>query len=231
MPVCISANTKWIIRGRLKGHCMRHWVNREFGAANVMEVGVDPLIVDEFLPLTRHPGDDSHFCCYRPNWNSDIRWISASAESSFDMFQSAFDRLNVARHVAPFLDLEEHVRLYVGFIVLRSECTSPSFHLDWIDCNNEGFTLITPISDCPPGFGMLYNKLNGQVAPYEYRRGQALIFGDHFWHSTAPGKSDRPVALLSFTFGTDKMIHWKRLSQTAADQSSLIRKPNGEFAR
>jgi hypothetical protein len=76
---------------------------------------------------------------------------------------------------------------------------------------------------------MLYKKLNGTIAEYDYTIGEALIFGDHFIHSTKPGASDEPVVLLSFTFGTDKMEHWDKILHTAGYQSNLIRQPDGEF--
>ena len=89
----------------------------------------------------------------------------------------------------------------------------------------------TPITGNAPGFGLLYKKLTGTIAEYDYKVGEAMIIGDHFIHSTKPGSSDNPTFLLSFTFGTDKMVHWDKILKTAGYQSKLIRQPNGEFMK
>jgi hypothetical protein len=70
-----------------------------------------------------------------------------------------------------------------------------------------------------------------ETAEYAYRRGEAIILGDHFSHSTRPGASPEPVALLSFTFGTDRMEHWDKIALTAGRQSDLFRLPDGRFQR
>ena len=148
----------------------------------------------------------------RPPWESDIQWISASSPEAFERFENAFMKLGVAAHVAPYLDLDREVRLYAGFLVTRRSCSKPNFHLDWERTNNEAFTLITPVSAYSTGFStLLHPKLNGEIGEYYYIPGEAIIFGDHFSHSTKPGETDEPVALLSFTFGTDKMVHWDKI--------------------
>ena len=210
---------------------MKHFINRDLLAPNVLTVPVDPATVDEFAPIAADHGDTNRFQAVNPPWNSDIVWVSANDEATFQLFQSAFDRLGVAAHVAPYLDLDREVRLYCGFLVIRSQCTSTDFHRDWEETNNEAFTLITPIGGNAEDFGLLYQRLDGETREYGYRRGEAIIFGDHFNHSTKPGSSDRPVALLSFTFGSDRMEHWDRISRTAGYQSALVRLPDGSFQR
>ena len=210
---------------------MRHWINSGLGAVNVMTVPVDPKVVEEFAPLVNAPLDERRYACVRPPWNSDVRWISAATEDSFEQFQWAFDRLDLGKAVEPYVDIDKQVRMYAGFLVIRSECTAPSFHVDWVDTNNEGFNSNMPITDNAAGFGLVYKKINGKIAEYEYKRGEAIIIGDHFVHSTAPGRSETPVALLSFTFGTDKMEHWEKLFRTAGYQSALLRRPDGQFHR
>jgi hypothetical protein len=208
---------------------VKHFINDEMGAANVLKVAVDPDIVGEFLSLFADAAGRADFCTVRPRWDSDVRWISPSSPESFAIFQSAFDRLGIAEHVASYLDLDKEVRLYAGFFVVRSNCSKPTFHVDWDKTNNEAFTLITPISDNSQGFGMLYKKLTGTIADYDYKVGEALILGDHFIHSTKPGASDEPVVLLSFAFGTDKMVHWDKIVQTIGYQTRMLRKPDGAF--
>jgi hypothetical protein len=210
---------------------MKHFLSPELAAPNVLKIPVDYGIVREFLPLASDEGREGDYATLRPPWESDIRWISASAPKAFERFEGAFRDLGVAAHVAPYLDLDQEVRLYAGFLVTRRSCSKPNFHRDWEATNNEAFTLITPVSDNAAGFGLLYRKLNGEIGEYEYVPGEAIVFGDHFIHSTKPGESDEPVVLMSFTFGTDKMVHWDKIFRTAGYQSRLVRRPDGEFVR
>lgn len=210
---------------------MKHFLDPHLAAPNVLKVAVDHDIAREFLPLAQNSRLDPGYAAVHPPWESDIRWISASSPETFERFEDAFERLGIAAHVAPYLDLEREVRLYAGFLVMRGSCSEPNFHLDWERTNNEAFTLITPVSDNAAGFGLLYRKLNGEIGEYDYSPGEAIIFGDHFSHSTKPGQTDEPVVLLSFTFGTDKMVHWERIFRTAGYQSRLVRQPDGEFVR
>ena len=142
-----------------------------------------------------------------------------------------FESAGVARHVEPFLDLADRVRLYNSFLVVRRHCDDTDFHVDWKNANNEAFTLMTPLTDNCRGFGLLYKRLDGSTGEYDYKPGEALIFGDDFIHSTKPGASDERVVLLCFNFGTDKMEHWPRIERTAARQSLLVCRPDGQFQR
>ena len=210
---------------------MKHFINRAMLAPNVVTIPVDAAIVDEVGSIAADYGDRSRFCVARPSWNSDMAWVSANDEATFARFQSAFDRLDVAGHFKPYLDLDRAVRLYCGFLVIRSRCDAPNFHCDWLDTNNEAFTLITPVTDHAEDFGLLYRRLDGQIGEYRYRRGEAIVLGDSFDHSTKPGASAKPVVLLSFTFGTDRMEHWDKIARTAATQSALYQLPDGSFRR
>jgi hypothetical protein len=208
---------------------VRHFLNEGLLAPNVMTVPVDFSIVQELAPLASSTLSKAEFCVARPPWRSDVRWISPKSVDGYRTFESIFGRLGIASHVVEFLDLDHEVRLYAGFLVIRSECAEPDFHVDWEQTNNEAFTLITPVSSNAAGFGLLYRKLNGETGEYDYKPGEAIILGDHFAHSTKPGRSDEPIVLLSFTFGTDKMEHWEKICRTAANQSALVRLPDGEF--
>lgn len=208
---------------------MKHFLNTDLLAPNALTVRVDQDIVREFAALARGPLPPADYATTRPGWNSDMRWISPNSVAAYDVFHSAFRRLGIATHVEPYLDLDTEVRLYGGFLVVRSACAEPDFHLDWNKTNNEAFTLITPVTDNTADFGLLYRTLKGEIAEYDYQPGEAIIFGDHFIHSTRPGQSDEPVVLLSFTFGTDKMEHWHKIERTAGGQSKMVRRPDGEF--
>jgi hypothetical protein len=205
-------------------------MNFEMGALNVMTVRVDREIVSSFAPLADPVANDAGFAVLRPKWNSDIQWISANTAETFALFQSAFDELGVAAHVAPYLDLDSAPRLYAGFVLVRSKCTDTNFHFDWIDTGNEAFTLITPMDERIHGFGLVYEKVTGAIGEYDYSPGEAVIFGEKFLHSTKPGQSDEPVAMLCFQFGSDKMKYWDKILETAGYQSLLIQQPDGQFA-
>ena len=206
-----------------------NFMNFDLGAMNVLTASVDPAIAARFEPLSRGAPPEG-FAVVRPKWNSDIQWISANSTAAFDLFQSAFDEMGVAALVEGRIAVDRAVRMYAGFIVLRQHCSAANFHLDWAETGNQAFTLITPVSPPNKGFGLLYKKVTGTIAEYDYSTGEAILFGDKFLHSTKPGSSDEPVALLSFTFGTDRLENWDRILQTAGYQSRFIRRPDGRYA-
>ena len=205
---------------------MKHFLNKELLAANVKTIPVDRGIVGEFAALD--PASPE-LASVSPGWESDMRWIAPATPEAHAVFESAFERLGVADHFREYLDIEHEVRLYAGFLVVRSECSAPRFHVDWVKTGNEAFTLLTPVSANASGFGLLYEKLTGDVGDYDYRLGEAVVFGDNFYHSTKPGRSDEPVVLLCFEFGTDNMEHWEKIFQTVGKQAGMLRRPDGEF--
>jgi hypothetical protein len=210
---------------------LKHFINQELLAPNVLTIPVDPGVVGEFAELARTAEADPEYCTIRPSWNSDIRWISADTMQGFATFQSAFDRIDVARHTREYLDVEREVRLYAGFLHTRTQCSEPNFHVDWSLTNNEAFTLLTPVCGLGEGQKLLYKKLTGEVAEYAYKPGEAIVFGDHFIHSTPPGSCDPAFTLLVFNFGTDKMNYWDKIRRTAGTQCRLICRPDGDFVR
>jgi hypothetical protein len=210
---------------------VKKFVNEEMAAPNVLRVPIDLAITEQLGPIIRSKAARLKLYSQAPLWRSNVRWYSARFKRDFRRFRSVFDRLDVARHVEPYLDFTDEVRLYNGFLVIRSNCTEPNFHVDWRDANNEAFTLLTPLTANCSGFGLLYKRIDGTVGEYDYKLGEALIFGDDFVHSTKPGIAEKPVVLLCFNFGTDKMEHWSSIERTAAHQSLLICLPSGEFQR
>lgn len=207
---------------------VKHFLDPDWVAPNVMRVAVDRSIAAGFADLA---GDilPKSYHVERPPWSSDIRWISAAEETSFLRFQTAFDRMDVARHVEDYVAVDQAVQLYQGFVVTRSECREADLHTDWVGTNNQAFTLLTPIGRPIPGFGLVFKTLLGETRTYDYREGEALIFGDQFLHSTQPGRSEKPTALLCFNFGTDRMEDWPAIRQTAGYQGGLLRRPDGLF--
>lgn len=210
---------------------MKHFINQEMLAPNVLTCPVDQEIVSEFKELVSTAPSDRNYSTYRPSWNSDIRWISANSEQAFGQFRSAFERLEVGQWVREYLDIDREVRLYAGFLHSRSHCSSPDFHVDWALTNNEAFTLLTPLAGLGTGQKLLYKKLTGEIAEYAYKPGEAILFGDHFLHSTPPGTFDPPFSLLVFNFGTDRMEHWDKVVKTVGTQCALICRPDGAMTR
>ena len=208
---------------------MANFFNPAFDAPNVVEVDLDPTVLAEFCTFLQTSFNPLDFSNISPPWNSDIRWISPSNRQSFDFFEARFQRFGLAELVRPWLDLESRVIMYSGFIVMRSVCEQADLHVDWCKTNNQAFTCLTPLTDHSPDFGLIYQRKDGSTATYTYRPGKALVFGEHFLHSTRPGQSDQPVVLLSFTFGTDKMHYWEAIAETAAAQGTLVRRPDGSF--
>lgn len=209
---------------------MKHFINKEMLAPNVFTVAVDTHVVETFSTLATRAETDPDFCTLKPDWSSDIRWISPKKIEGFRHFDAAFESLQVARHVREYLDVQSKVQLYAGFFHIRSECEKADFHVDWTLTNNEAFTLLTPISGYE-GQTLLYKKMTGETAEYQYRYGEAIIFGDHFRHSTPPGSWEPPFTFLVFNFGTDKMVHWDKIKRTTGRQCRLIRRPDGEFVK
>ena len=212
---------------------MKHFFGPELRAFNAMTARIDHSIVEEFLPLCREPVDEALWETVTPNlerWQSDIRWISARVPESFALFEDAFHRLGVPELVADYVDVDREMRLFFGQIIIRSRCEGTYFHTDWSQVNNEAFTFLTPITDAS-GFGLLYHTAKAEVAEYEYRPGEAILFGDFFRHSTKPGRADEPVALLCFEFGTDRMEHWDKIYRSINRQARTIRQPDGTFIR
>jgi len=208
---------------------VKHFLSRELLAPNVWTFPVARDIVERFSDPAALPGK---YSTVRPSqWLSDIKWISAADEEAFDVFESAFDDLEIAARGEAYLDLDRKVRLYAGFLVVRSRCSEPEFHVDWLNANNEAFTCLTPVSANGGPFGLLYKRLTGEVGEYEYSLGEAIAFGDNFVHSTKPGRSDEPVVLLSFVYGTDKMEHWPKIYPTVGRQVTHVRQPDGRFVR
>ena len=199
-------------------------------AFNAETVPLDPSIVDEFLPLAAEP-DRPGFTSESPDWGSDVRWIAPSETETFAIFESAFRRLHIAERLSKRIAVDREIRLYCGSLVLRSQCDSPNFHCDWRKVGNQAFTLLTPVTGNAEGFGLLYHDAKGEVRDYDYKRGEGIAFGDWFSHSTKPGRSEQPVALLSFEFGSDRMEDWPKALGEMQARSRLLRRADGEFVR
>ena len=223
----------------------KHFIDPEFAAANVREVALDagklaPALAlasqvqaltdaDRFVQL-EYAGQTVNLSAKRPdNWRSDISWWSADDPDSFAYFQRLFDDLGMAGVVAPYVDHSEQIRLFAGFFVMRRWCTEEDMHFDWDEGNNDGFTLMAPLTANAADLGLAYLDFRLQRRVYSYTMGRGVVFGDLFMHSTQAGETDEPAVFLCFNFGTDKMDRWPQLSQTTGHQGRLHRRPDGVF--
>jgi len=202
--------------------------NDKMQAKNVIEIDVDQSALSKICDLS-FEGED--YDVVSPGWNSDIKWISTNSIKSRQIFYDSFKNMNISSRVLQYLDLNESPVMYQGFIVSRSNCSLPYFHEDWIDTRNQAFTFLTPITNNSNGFGLLYHDIHGEVREYNYQMGKGILFGDEFIHSTKPGRSENPVMLLCFEFGTDKMEYWDAICQTVGYQGGLVQMPNKQFGR
>lgn len=219
----------------------KHWIDPTFLAPNVVEVDVEPVLMEGLQPFVEEiqagplaPGDVTlqglrFFHRTKRKWRSDVGWISAADERCYALFEDLFDRMGLAEKLAPRLNCDREVRLYSGFFVTRSHCTETDFHVDWLDGDNRGFTFLGAVSNNAGEIPMNYLTVRKEVREYRYPPGKGVVFGDRFLHSTGPGQTKLPTVLLCFNFGTDRMEDWGPLERTCASQSRLYRRPDGVF--
>ena len=150
------------------------------------------------------------------------------------------------------IDYTERFRLYSAFFVVRTACDGVHFHTDWADdVGTNAFTLMTPLADYPIApnesggqFQLLYrdyehsfDSMGEDIAQgagvhrYIYRKGEAIVFGSHFSHSTEPGRpaADAPQVYLCFTFGSDKAEHWPSVFASCGYQARVLAGPDGRL--
>jgi len=168
--------------------------------------------------------------------SSDLAWISVNDEATFDVYREIFESTGVAQALASRIDVDREVRLFSCFYVVRSRCTVPNLHTDWMDAvDDNAFTLLTPIEDYETeDFQLLYEDKAGSLLQYRYRAGEAICFSSRFVHGTEPGRSapesnGRPHVFLCFTFGSDKAEHWPVIAPTIGGyQSRFLHRYDGE---
>jgi len=225
----------------------KHFINPDLAAVNVLEVPLDTAVLGQACTVARqlqhvaagtpavrldHASGTLALNAARPHeWGSDVVWWSADDVGGFAWFEQLFLALDLARHVAAHVDHMDRIRLYAGFFVVRRECQTEYFHADWLDGQNDGFTLLAPLTENAGELGLAYRDVRLQRRIYPYQMGRGLVFGDLFSHSTEAGEAQRPVVLLSFTFGTDRMDNWANLARTSAQQGRLHQRPDGVLVR
>ena len=166
--------------------------------------------------------DNTDFNTVSPSWNSDIKWISVNTRYMYDEFLNIFKSINLDIF-NEIIDLKKEIRCYSVFFVTRTKCNKPNFHTDFNKTGNNGFTLMTPLTniDNDKKGHLLYKDKDGKERVYKYKRGECIIFGDSFVHSTQPYKN-KEVTFLCFTFGSDKKNYWKNIFQSIGTQQKNI---------
>ena len=211
----------------------KNFMNQHFNAPNVMEFNFDQRILDKLTKLVSSPIISDDFSFVRPDWSGNIHWVCGCSFKSYKIFNDLFEELLILDDMQTLInhiDFNNRIIMYSGFFVVRSECQTPNFHHDWAaNCNNNAFTLITPVIHPGDGLNLLYKDNEGINRKYNYELGSCITFGSKFGHSTDVGVSSSPSILLSMTFGTDLMQHWEAIAQTAATQSKVYRLRNGNF--
>lgn len=205
--------------------------NRQLAADNVIIINFDENLNEKIDKTLNYREFYSRGFKVTPQWNGDLTWISPNCIEDHRLFEDIFfNKLNIpGRLLEENIRLPYNIRMYCGFIVTRSICNAPTFHVDWKNTGNNAFTLITPLSPASDELGLIYKTRKGDLAIYKYQPGQAIIFCDNFLHSSLPTKTPSLARLLSFTFGTDDMAIWPNLEETAGLQSNIFRLPNGDF--
>ncbi len=194
---------------------------------DAMRIPVDAAVVDRLVAQLDLDGDG--IGAVRPDWGSDLVWLSGRDAHHVKLFEQVFEALGVADHVRDRLDLKHAPRLYSGFILRRSRCEVAAFHTDWRGTQRQAFTFLTAVGHGSGEFGLLYHDRDDRIVSYDYRPDEGILFGDDFNHSTRPGASDVPVTLLCFEFGTDRMRYWPQIFGCIDGQSLLIRRPDGKL--
>lgn len=214
----------------------KQFYNKELNANNIVEISIDikkalnSKIAQEIERFLNSPSEDHDFCVVRPNWGStDMRWISSGNNTSYSGFLNCFAELEVAEHFESIIDFNKRIMMYGGFIVDRST-SALAFHKDWGGyCENNAFTLLTPIHHPSDGINLLYKDVDGKVQKYKYTLGKAIVLGSDLIHTTEPGNSNTPTRLLCFQFGTDRSDFNQNIIDDMGTQSSYFRLPDGSF--
>lgn len=220
----------------------KHFISKEFLAPNVLEIDVDPALIEPCLKLVpelrritgnKLPvtlGDGLNLYVQGPaTWSSDIRWVSQNDLASMAWFDALYHAIAPYRHVERYIAYDREIVLYSGSFITRSICRDFDWHQDWDKGENDAFVFLTPLSDACEAMRLVYSNLRGGTSEYTYRQGKGLIFGDHFIHSTAPGEAAEPEVLLCLNFGTDRMDNWDQIALTTGRQGNCHRRPDGVF--
>lgn len=167
-----------------------------------------------------------------PQWNGDLRWISAGNEQAVNFFQESFDKLKVAEQTHKLLGDHGELMMYSGFFVVRSESHDSYYHEDYSkEVGLNAMTLMTPVFPTGTRGNLLFHDTEGVEQTLRYQPGTAVCFGGDFYHSTEPFKSDQPYVFLCFTFGVRDMDLWDSIAETVTEQGLFYCHPTNGLTR
>lgn len=157
-----------------------------------------------------------------------LLWVSNNNEKTYQIFKKFYEQLDIDQELNKMIDVEDTIQVYCGFFVVGNKLQKEIWHVDYLEDAN-AFTLITPLFEVHKEHGdLLYLNHEQKIRKYEYKYGEAVIFGDKFKHSTETySKSPNMRVMLSMTFGTDKMKYWPILQKTIGGQSKFMYLPCG----
>jgi len=157
-----------------------------------------------------------------------LLWISNNNTHTYQLFKSFMTELAIMDDIQTLVDCDDHIEVYCGFFVVGKKMDRETWHKDYTDGAN-AYTLITPLFELDNSHGQLmYIDKTAATKTYQYKMGEAIIFGDGFEHATQPyPESDNLRVMLSFTFGTDKAKYWNVLRETIEHQSNYMILPCG----
>lgn len=192
---------------------------------------VEGLKSDDSRTL-RFPRCNFTFHVEKPPWGkSDIRWISALDELTFNFFRRAWNQLAVAQRLSFLGDLV----LLSGYVVVRQFVKKSHFHTDFSETGQSAYTLMTPLYDMSDlsTCHLLGQTAAGVTKQYRYAFGKAIVFGDDFLHATETGEAPHAMAFLCFTLGRRKMgaEAWQNAEGYIAGQCPLYLNPAGCFVK
>lgn len=157
-------------------------------------------------------------------------WVTNHSDPSYQLFHRLFEHLNLAQLATELLDCKSRAVMFCGFFVVGNQAHEKMWHYDYRE-DAQGMTLITPLFHWIQGHGhLLYQDAQKNTLQYRYRRGEAIVFGPGFMHSTEPYEThDEYRILLSMTLGSDKWEHWPLLERNIAEQSYYFARPCGHI--
>lgn len=166
-----------------------------------------------------------HLTSYGTN---PLLWFSCNNQKTYNIYRRFFDALGIEQEVKELVEYDKNIIMYCGFLVIGDRAEDFMWHVDYFPDAN-AYTLITPLFELDNDHNhLLYKNSDKVISSYKYSINEAIIFGDHFVHSTEPyEKAKRKRILLSITFGTDKLQHWKALKRTIESQSKFLILPCG----
>mmetsp|Transcript_156850 Transcript_156850/g.481120 ORF Transcript_156850/g.481120 Transcript_156850/m.481120 type:complete len:356 (-) Transcript_156850:69-1136(-) len=194
--------------------------------------------VDGFKVAYRRLQTDtgSRFLISHPlTFPGDLVYVQADDESTYRRFESLFHQSGLIEKCMPIVDHSSGLRLFSCNFVVRSVVHGHNWHYDYdLQVGTDAVTLMTPVTpvhESGQGFHFLYRSLDGELQTYTYRRGEGIVFGAGFLHSSEPGESSEPWAFLCFYFGTDRQELWPSISKGLTSQTGFVCRPDGRFMR